>query len=161
MTLKQKFAEILYNEMKTDSSIYFLTGDLGFRLWDNIKNEFPDRYYNVGASEQLLLGAGVGLALKNKIPILYSITPFLLYRPFEWIRNYLDYESIPVKIVGSGRDKDYAHDGISHWAYDDMTFMSRFENIVTYRPDIIEQVEGCFKEMLHNNKPTYINLSTK
>jgi transketolase len=51
--------------------------------------------------------------------VVYSITPFVLYRPFEWIRNYLDHEKIPVKLVGGGRDKDYGYLGFSHWAEED------------------------------------------
>ena len=40
------------------------------------------------------MGMATGLALENKIPVVYSITPFIIYRPFEFIRNYLDHEKI-------------------------------------------------------------------
>jgi transketolase len=73
------FGRALYFEMQKDERIWCLTGDLGFGLLDQIRNDFPKRFVNVGASEQALVGAGVGLALSGKIPFCYSITTFLIY----------------------------------------------------------------------------------
>jgi transketolase len=92
---------------------------VGFGVLDHIRNAYPDRFYNVGAAEQLMIGAAIGLANEGYIPVCYSMSSFVLYRPFEMLRNYLNHEGIPVKLLGSGRDKDYDHDGISHWAHDD------------------------------------------
>jgi transketolase len=73
------FGRALYFEMQKDERIWCLTGDLGFGLLDQIRNDFPKRFVNVGASEQALVGAGVGLALSGKIPFCYSITTFLVF----------------------------------------------------------------------------------
>jgi transketolase C-terminal domain/subunit len=56
-----------------------------------------------------MIGAATGMAMEGKIPVVYSITPFLLYRPFVFLRNYLHHENIPVKLVGGGRNKDYGY----------------------------------------------------
>ena len=98
--MRKLFAEKLHNEMAVNENIYLLTGDLGYGLWDRIKIDYPDRFINFLSSEQLMLGAAVGMALEGKIPVVYSISPFVLYRPFEWIRNYLHNENIGVKLVG-------------------------------------------------------------
>ena len=63
----------------------------------------------------LMVGMGIGMAMEGKIPICYSMTPFVLYRPFELIRTYIDHENITVKLIGAGRDKDYDWLGFSHW----------------------------------------------
>ncbi len=105
--MRKYFSELLYNEMAVNPDIVLLTGDLGYGLWNKIRLDFKSRFYNVGSSEQLMLGMASGMAMEGKIPIVYSITPFLLYRPFEFIRNYVDHEKLPVKLVGGGRDKDY------------------------------------------------------
>jgi|TARA_B110000305_G_scaffold11629_1_gene11026 transketolase len=69
----------------------------------------------------------------------------------------MNYEKANVKLVGSGRDDDYAHDGISHWAGDDMRVMSTLKNIKLYKPrDITDKV---FIDFMYNDKPSYINLS--
>ena len=73
------FAAALHDEMEKNDKIWCLTGDLGYGMLDKIRDDFPKRFVNVGASEQLLLGAGVGLALSGQIPFCYSITTFLVY----------------------------------------------------------------------------------
>jgi transketolase len=144
--------------MCEDARIWVVTGDLGYKMWDQIKTDFPDRFINVGAAEQVMVGLGVGLALEGKVPFVYSITTFLLYRPFETIRNYIHREKIPVKLVGSGRDKDYVNDGFSHWAEEDKEVMKIFANIRSRWPETNEDIPALVEEMVNNDVPYYINL---
>ncbi|OGD08952.1 hypothetical protein A2397_05050 [Candidatus Amesbacteria bacterium RIFOXYB1_FULL_44_23] len=156
--MRRRFADEVYDAMKKNKDIYVLTGDLGYKIWDQIKTDFPDRFVNVGVGEQTLIGAAIGLALENKIPIAFSITPFLLYRPFETIRNYINNERIPVILVGSGRNKDYVHDGFSHWAQEDKAVMQIFKNIKSVWPETADEVSKIFPRMLKSRVPWYINL---
>jgi transketolase len=155
--MRKEFASLLHSEMSQNENIILLTGDLGYGLWDRIKIDYPDRFFNTLSSEQLMMGMASGLAMDGKIPIVYSITPFAIYRPFEFIRNYLHYEQIPVKILGGGRDKDYGYLGFSHWAEEDIDILSILNNIKLYKPK--EFTSLIFKEFLYNNKPSYLNLS--
>ena len=160
MNMKSYFSKLLLDQMNQNDNIYFITADLGYKLWDDIKEVHPDRCIIMGASEQLAMGTAVGLALEGKIPVVYSITTFLLYRPFEIIRNYINYENLPVKMIGSGRDKDYPHDGISHWAEDDKEVLSLFKNIDTHHPNSNEELEKIVNDMFKNlaDTPAYVNL---
>jgi transketolase len=154
--MRKEIIDIIYRLMQKNEDIVFLTADLGYKVLDQIKKDFPQRFYNVGASEQLMIGIAVGVALSGKKPICYSITSFLLYRPFEIIRNYVNYEKVPIKLIGSGRDKDYNHDGISHWSEEDKDVMGLFNNIESYWPNFVD--ENKIEELILNNKPVYINL---
>jgi transketolase C-terminal domain/subunit len=158
--MKKHFSELLLQKMDENKDIYFITADLGYKLWDDINEKYPDRCIIMGASEQLAMGAAVGLALDGKIPVVYSITTFLLYRPFEIIRNYINYENLGVKLVGSGRDRDYSHDGISHWSEDDKEVLSLFENIHVHHPNSNEELETYMDDMLSTSPhvPSYLNL---
>lgn len=156
--MRRLFADLLYNEIKINKNIYLLTGDLGFGMWDNIKNDFSENFINVGSSEQLLIGAATGLALKNKIPICYSITSFLIYRPFEFIRNYLNKESIPVKLLGGGIDRDYEKLGFSHWSEEIREVMKLFPNIIQFYPKKEELNKDYLEDYLYNNKPSFLGL---
>lgn len=152
---------LLLNEMINNEKIITLTADLGFGLLDQIKSAFPERFFNVGAAEQLLIGAGVGLAEQGKIPVCYSMSSFILYRPFEFLRNYVNAEKIPVKLIGSGRDYDYSHDGLSHWAHDDELVLKSLPNIKIYKPSSILELETVWKEFINSNEPAYLNLTRK
>ena len=150
--MRKAFAEALYKEMETDPTIYLITADLGFGLFDRIREHFPNRFFNVQAAEQAMLGTAIGIALTGKKAICYSITPFLLHRPFEWIKLYLEGEGIPVKLVGSGRGQDYSHDGPSHF---ESEFPFNFDKVL---PENYANMEVCLHHVLHNNKPTFLSL---
>jgi transketolase len=156
--LRRRFADETYSAMKKNKNIYVLTGDLGYFVLDQIRDDFPDRFLNVGAAEQSLIGIAIGMALQGKIPVVYSITPFLLYRPFETIRNYIHHEKIPVKLIGSGRDKDYIHDGFSHWSCEDKKVMKIFSNIKSSWPESADEVSKIMPKLLDDGKPWYLNL---
>tara|TARA_R100001129_G_scaffold4435_2_gene4037 strand:+ start:4187 stop:4627 length:441 start_codon:yes stop_codon:yes gene_type:complete len=145
--------------MATQSNIVVLTADLGYGLWDRIKIDYPDRFIDVGASEQLLIGAAVGLSMEGKIPIAYSITSFLLYRGFEFIRNYIHHEKWPVVLAGGGRDKDYGYLGYSHWAEEDIEVLTNLRNINLYKPVDEQAMYQDVNTILEKKSPCYINLS--
>lgn len=144
--------------MAENKNVFFVTGDLGFGLADKIKKDFPDRFINVGAAEVTMMGVGVGLALQGKIPFVYSITPFLLWRPAEVIRNYLAKEGVNVKMIGSGRDDDYKHDGFSHYAGDDRDFCDAVK-IWAFWPDNKDEITESMRIAMEYKMPIYINLS--
>lgn len=156
--MRTLFGNILADSIKQDEKIWLLTGDLGFGVLNKAREIAPSRSYNVGAAEQLMLGAAVGLTHNNKIPICYSITPFLIFRPYEWLRNYLNHEGAPVKLVGAGRDQDYGHLGFSHWAVDDENALQAFPNIKIYKPNTEQELIDIWPEFLYNEKPCYLNI---
>lgn len=144
--------------MAKNKDIMLVLPDLGYKMFDPHQEDFPGRVIVIGAMEQAGMGLCVGLALKGKIPFIWSMTNFVLYRPFEWLRNLVDFEQIPVRIVGSGRDKDYSVDGYTHQCEDAKCILDNFRNIVQYWPNEISEIEGVVKEMVKNKKPSFISL---
>lgn len=160
--MRKECADLILRAMQYDLEIIMLTADLGFGILDDIKAEFNNRrFYNVSAAEQLMIGAAIGLANSGKIPICYSMSSFILYRPFEFLRNYVSHEHVPIKMIGSGRDKDYEHDGFSHWAHDDEKVLMALPGIEIFKPINIVHLESIFDEFLYNGKPSYLNLTRK
>jgi transketolase len=157
-SMRKWFAYELYEQMTKDERIWILVGDLGYKTFDYIKRDFPDRLINCGAAEQSMVDIATGLALNGKVPFVYSITSFLLYRPFEMIRNYIDHEKIPVKLIGCVRDRDYINDGFSHWAEEDKQVMKIFSNIKAIWPENKEEIPGIVERMIKDSNPWYLNL---
>lgn len=157
--MRREFFLLLYQFMGKDKSIYALTADLGFGGFDLIKKDFPKNFINCGASEQSMLDIACGLAMDNKIPVVYSITPFLIFRAFETIRTYINHENIPVKLSGSGRDDNYIHDGFSHFAFDIKNHMDLFPNIIQYWPKTKREItKNYIKKFIYNSKPSFLSL---
>ena len=144
--------------MEVDDSLVVLLGDLGYGLFDDLREKFPDRCINFGASEQLMIGAAAGMAMSGKIPICYSITPFLLYRPFEFIRNYLQEEGLAVKLVGSGRDKDYKDAGYTHHSVEAESILNQLPNIEKFFPQDEQQLTLQMNSFIYSKNPGFMSL---
>ena len=159
--MRRHFAKLLHAEMATNPAVRLITADLGYGVLDSVRESYPDRSHNVGAAEQLMIGAAVGMANEGLIPFCYSMSSFVLYRPFEFLRNYLNHEGTAVKLIGSGRDRDYEHDGISHWADDDEAVLASLPNIRIYKPAGLAELDEIWPEFVNNQQPSYLNLVRK
>jgi len=151
------FAGQLYEEMKKDKDIIVLVGDLGYGMFDKIRDEFPNRFINCGASEQAMVGIAVGLAQEGKKPFVYTITSFFL-RAAETISLYLANEQCPVVLVGGGRDDDYKDDGVSHYGYEAQRFIKGLGVIATLYPASLKEAKETVTEALEDNGPVFISL---
>jgi transketolase len=156
--MRKLFGELIKRAMDQDPRIWLISGDLGFGVLDAARHAHPDRFCNVGAAEQLMLGTAVGLTHSGKIPVCYSITPFVIFRPYEYLRNYLDHELCPVKLVGAGRGQDYGHLGFSHWADDANRALDVFPNIQQFMPDTENDLVADWSDWLYSDRPSYLNL---
>ena len=156
--MRKSLVEELLKIMEVNKDIYFITADLGYFLFDRIRDQFPDRFVNTGASEFSAVGMAVGLAKMGKIPFVYSITPFLMYRAFEMIRNYVDFEKIPIILLGGGRDNDYHIDGQTHDSTDLKPILDNLNNIKQYWPETAEEIPNLVKKVIKDEKPTFISL---
>jgi len=156
--MRQQFVANLLEEMHKNENIYVLLGDLGFNLFDEMRNLYPSRCINIGASEQLMIGMAAGLAMENKIPVCYTITPFLIYRPFEFIRNFMQDEKIPIKLVGSGRGKDYIDSGFTHFSEEVGPILGELNNISTYFPESESELLEIIPDFLSSSSPAFLSL---
>lgn len=166
--MRQQFAKLVHTAMEKNKNLFFLTGDLGMFVLDDLKKDYPSRFINCGAAEQAMLDIAVGLTYSGKNVICYSISPFILYRPFETIRTYINHENLPILLVGSGRDDDYKHDGFSHYAGDDWKLFEEGEGlgdsegilykVQGYWPESEKQLADTLGSLLTFKRPAYLNL---
>lgn len=158
--MRRHFFKLLHAAMARDPRIVFLTGDLGFSLIEPIRDDFPDRFFNMQAAEFAMVGAAIGMTYSGKIPVVYSITPFTVLRPFELLRTYVNHENVPIKLVGAGRDDEYKG-GISHQAHDIKGFLDLLPKIRQFWPrDEAElATEMCFNSFLYDHQPAFMSLS--
>lgn len=156
--MRRTFVASLASEMESHPEIVVLTADLGYGMFDNIRDTFPDRFLNCGASEQAMLDIACGLALEGKNVFAYSITPFIIFRAMETIRTYINHEKIPVKLIGSGYKDDYKHDGFSHSAFDVKRAMDLYTNIQCYWPADKRAIDGIVRFLVRSDQPAFLCL---
>src|SRR5574341_684609 len=122
--MRRALAEGLIHAADADPRIIFLTGDLGFQVFDAFRDRFGPRYVNVGVAEAQMVCAAAGLALGGWHPVAYSIASFATGRAFEQMRVSVNYQRLPVLLVGAGGGYFYAPAGVTHHAVEDLGLMS-------------------------------------
>ena len=112
--MRNAFADEVLKLAREDSRVVILSGDIGNRLFDKFKAEFPDRFYNCGVAEANMISMASGLASCGFRPIAYTITPFVTTRCLEQIKVDVCYHHMPVLIVGTGSGLSYSSLGSTH-----------------------------------------------
>lgn len=155
--MRALFKEYLLSQIQINPELIVVTADLGYKMWDEVRDKHPKNFLNVGAAEQLMLGICTGLSYSGKIPVAYSITPFLLYRGAEILRNYIGRENLNVKLVGSGLFDDYKHDGFSH---QDNKFVEACDllSIKPFIPSTKESLKEMLPEWLEHKGASFLGL---
>ena len=156
--MRDAFVERLIELAREDESIELLTGDLGFGVLRPFKNEFPDRFHNVGIAEQLLIEMATGMAMAGKKVICYSIGNFPVLRCLEQIRNDAVYSGSNVKIVEIGGGYTYGQLGMSHNATEDMAVLLSIPDISIYTPSDKYEARLVTELMLKQQGTTMLRL---
>ncbi|MBZ4686569.1 MAG: transketolase [Clostridia bacterium] len=122
------------------------------------KKEFPERFFDMGISEQNMIGTACGLALSGKIPFASSFAVFATGRAFELIRNSVCYSKLNVKIAASHAGVTVGEDGGSHQAVEDIALMRSLPNMTVIVPADAVEAEQAVKLAYEYCGPTYIRL---
>ena len=141
-----------------DRRVVLLTGDLGFKIFDDFAARFPGRFYNAGVAEANMIGVAAGLALGGLKPFAYSIVPFATLRCLEQIRDDICYHEASVTVVGVGGGYSYGANGATHHALEDIAVMRCLPNMTVVCPgDPLEAELATLAAGLHAG-PLYLRL---
>ncbi len=156
--MRKAFSETLTKLAAQNDRVIFLTGDLGFQVFDDFQARFGPRYVNVGVAEAALVDAAAGLALEGWRPIVYSIASFMTGRAFEQIRIAINYQQLPVVVVGAGGGYTYASSGVTHHAGDDIALMSVLPGMTVVAPGDPNEVRQLLPQLLELPGPSYFRI---
>ncbi len=121
--------------------------------------EFPDRFFNVGISEQDLICEAAGLSLVGKIPFVSAYAVFVTGRCWDQIRNTLCYSNLNVKIIGTHSGILVGPDGATHQALEDIAIMNVIPNMKIFSPCDYIETKKVIEAISHDFGPTYVRLS--
>ena len=157
--MRKAFIQSLIKIASADERVMLLTADLGYLVIEEFIENFPNRFLNVGAAEQNMVGIATGLADAGFIPYIYSITPFATLRPLEFIRNGPVYHNLPVRIVGVGQGVEYGLNGLSHYALEDIGVLRTQPNLTIIAPADNAQTQSAVERTHTLPGPIYFRLS--
>ena len=149
----------IHHLMKKNEKIFFLTADMGINLVEIFENDYPKRYLNVGIEEQNLISIASGLANIGYIPVVYTISNFLIHRCFEQIRNDIVLHDYPIVLVGTSSGFDNASLGPTHHVVDDWGCLKNFENFEIYSPTSNAFATSMIEEVLINPRKCFFRLA--
>ena len=155
--MRRCFGKTISELAKDDDKIILIVGDIGYRVFDDFRKLYPKRFLNLGICEQSIIGVAAGMALEGLKPWVYTITPFLIERPFEQIKLDIDQQKANVNLVGFA---DYPTLGPSHSELNAKKLMSLFNNIKSYFPKNSKETNKIVKKTYGINGPTFVSLKT-
>jgi transketolase len=156
--MRDTFIQELTMLAASDPDVVLITGDLGFGIFDDFSQRFPDQFLNVGVAEQNLMMVSAGMALEGKKIFAYSIGNFPTQRCLEQIRNDICYHDLNVTIIGMGGGFSYGQLGMSHHATEDISIMRALPNMVSIVPSCSSEVKGAMNRLKNYNGPAYLRL---
>ena len=155
--MRRSFGKIITELADRDEKIYVIVGDIGYRVFDEFRQKHPDRFINIGICEQSMIGVSAGMALEGLNPWVYTITPFLIERPFEQIKLDIDQQNVNVKLVGYS---DYPTLGPTHTELNGKKLMQVFKNITSYFPKNGDETQKFTYQAYEKKGPAFISLKS-
>jgi len=159
--MRNAFAKQITALAREDPRVVVLAGDIGNRLFDNLKAQSQDRFFNCGVAEANMIGMAAGMAMNGLRPFCYTITPFLTYRCLEQIRVDVCYHHVPVVLVGTGSGLSYASLGATHHSCEEMGMLRLLPGLAVLAPADVMEVRGAVKAALQYPHPVYIRIGKK
>ena len=152
------FGHALVELAKTRSEIVGMSADLSkYTALHVFAQSMPDRFYQMGMAEQLLMSAAAGMAREGFIPFATTYAVFAARRAYDFIAMAIAEENLPVKIVCAlpGLTTGY---GPSHQATEDLAIFRGLPNMTIIDPCDADDVAGMVPEIAAHPGPVYARL---
>ncbi|KXU88979.1 transketolase [Caballeronia megalochromosomata] len=158
ITRSAPFGHALVELARTKPNVIGMTADLGkYTDLHIFAKEFPERYYQMGMAEQLLMGAASGFAHEGAQPFVTTYAVFATRRAYDFIHQTIAEDNLDVKIVAAlpGLTTGY---GPSHQAAEDLALMRAMPNMTVIDPCDALDIEQMVPAIAAHKGPVYARL---
>jgi transketolase len=158
--LRNTFANVFYEEAKKDSRLCVVVADISpAGSMEKLRKEYPQRFVNTGVAEQIMIGMCAGMAMRGLKPFAYTIATFALFRPYEFVRDDLCYQGLPVTVVGVGGGVTYSTLGGTHHAMEDVAIACAMPGMSVIAPCDPEEAKAATLHCVSQQEgPIYLRL---
>lgn len=156
---RESYGEKLAELGEINKDIVVLDADLSSATKTNIfAKKFPDRFFDVGISEQNLMGIAAGLSTFGKIPYVSTFAMFAAGRAYDQIRNSIAYPNLNVKICATHAGITVGEDGATHQMIEDISLMRTIPNMTVICTSDDTQTRWAVNEIAKFEGPVYLRL---
>lgn len=156
---RDAYGDVLYRLGFENPNIVVLDADLSSSTkTQKFAQAFPERFFNMGVSEQDMMATAAGLALTGKIPFASTFAIFATGRAWEQIRQSIAYSGLNVKIVATHGGITVGEDGASHQAIEDIALMRVIPGMTVIVPADAYETELVIREIVKYKGPVYVRL---
>src|ERR1700749_786930 len=127
----------------------------------NLPGVLKDRFIDTGITEQTMIGAAAGLALRGRIPVVHALATFLTLRAFEFIRTDVGIANLPVKLSGFIPGFLSDGNGPTHQAIEDISLMRGIPNITVFAPADEDDLLKMLPTIWNAPHPAYTRINTR
>ena len=160
LSTREEYGRTLVRLGERSRDIVALDADLSSSTCTKMfAQRFPDRFYNMGISEQDLVGTAAGMALAGKIPFASSFAVFLTGRCWEQIRQSVALPGVNVNFVGTHGGITVGKDGASHQAMEDIAVMRAIPGMTVIVPADAVETRKAVEAAAWYDGPVYIRLT--
>lgn len=157
---REGFGEGLVAAGNNDSRVVALCADLTESVkMDSFRATFPERFFEMGITEQAMSGVASGMAAMGYIPFMASYAMFSPGRNWEQIRTTIAYNNQPVKIVGAHAGISVGPDGATHQAIEDIAIMRMIPNMSVFVPCDAVEARAITEYIATTSSPSYLRLT--
>ena len=158
--LRVAFGETITELARTDLRIVVLDGDTGSSTRTDIfENEHPDRFFQMGITEQNMLGMAAGMATLGLIPIVSTFSCFIVSRAHDSIRVLIAQPKLNVKLMGGYAGLLAGMTGKTHLMFDDVSIMRSMANMTVVAPADEIETRQALKAIIDYPGPVYFRLT--
>jgi transketolase len=158
--MRDAFTRTTSDLIRTDDDVAVVLAVVSATMFDEVAAEAPTRVVDVGIAEQCMVGVAAGLAMTGFRPIVHTITPFLVERPYEQIKDDLVLQGLPAVLVSTGASYDYASDGGTHSGHGDVAVLHALPDVEIHVPGTGAELESLLRRTYRRDTVTYLRMST-
>lgn len=156
---REAYGKALAKLGKVNDKVVVLDADLSKSTKTaDFKNEFPERFINMGIAEGNMMTVAAGLSTCGKVPFASTFAMFAAGRAFEQIRNSICYPRLNVKICATHAGLTVGEDGASHQSIEDLALMRAIPNMTVICPSDAVETEAVINAIAEYNGPCYVRL---
>ncbi|MCQ2497601.1 MAG: transketolase [Lachnospiraceae bacterium] len=154
------FGQAILELAKERDDFYVLSADLGQSSGlSRFKEEFSERFINVGIAEQNLIGVSAGLAKDGTNVFATSFSPFVTMRACEQVRMNMGYMQLNIKTVGLGSGLIMSQLGNSHYGIEDGSIMRSIPGMTVVNPADGAEIFKTVEALCDFEGPVYLRLT--